>query len=98
MSSNQVILNGTIVELDALRHTPAGIPILKFRIAHESAQTESGTERKVGCEIAAVAFEREAKLAATMPLGSAVTVTGFLERKGRSSRTLVLHAKQIEFN
>jgi primosomal replication protein N len=51
----------------------------------------------VSCEIAAVAFEREAKLLAAAKLGSSVKVDGFLAAKSRSSRTPLLHATQIEF-
>jgi len=95
--ANRVTIAGRLIELDVLRHTPAGIPMLKFRLQHDSVQTEAGGERKVSCEIAAVAFEREAKLLAAAKLGSNVTVTGFLAAKSRSSRTLMLHATEIEF-
>jgi len=95
--ANRVTVAGRLIELDALRHTPAGVPMLKFRLQHDSVQTEAGGERKVSCEIAAVAFEREAKLLAAAKLGSNVTVTGFLAAKSRSSRTLMLHATEIEF-
>ena len=92
-----MLLQGKLIELDALRHTPAGVPILKFRIGHESGQTEAGSERTVSCEVACVAFEREARLLASVTLGMEMTVSGFIERKGRSSNQLVLHATNIEF-
>ena len=95
--ANRVTVAGRLIELDALRHTPAGIPMVKFRLQHDSVQTEAGGERKVSCEIVAVAFEREAKLLAAAKLGSSVRVTGFLAAKSRSSRTLLLHATEIEF-
>src|SRR5882672_1866175 len=95
--ANRVTVSGRLIELDALRHTPAGVPVLKFRLQHDSLQTEAGGERKVSCEIAAVAFEREAKLLAAAKLGTSVTVNGFLAAKNRSSRTPLLHATQIEF-
>ena len=91
------MLRGRAVELDVLRSTPGGTPILKFRLAHESTQDEAGTTRKVSCEIAAVAFDREARLLSSAPLGTTMTITGFLDRRGRSSRQLVLHAAHIEF-
>jgi primosomal replication protein N len=94
---NRVMLHGTLIEMDALRYTPGGVPIVKFRIAHESSQTEAGTQRQVGCEVAGVAFETEAKLLAAAPLGAELSVTGFLDRKGKSSRQVVLHATQIDF-
>ncbi len=71
--------------------------MLKFRLQHDSVQTEAGGERKVSFEIAAVAFEREAKLLASAKLGSSVKVNGFLAARSRSSRAPLLHATQIEF-
>lgn len=94
---NRLVLHGKLVELDALRRTPAGVQILKFRVGHESGQSEAGSERIVNCEVTCVAFEREARLLASAVLGSEMTVSGFIERKGRSSRQLVLHATHIEF-
>jgi len=71
--------------------------MMKFRLQHDSTQTEAGVVRKVSCEIAAVAFEREARLLAAAKLGSSVKVTGFLAAKSRTSRSLVLHATEVEF-
>ncbi len=95
--ANRIVICGRLIELDTLRHTPAGVPVLKFRLQHDSSQIEAGGARKVSCEIAAVAFKREARLLAAAKLGSNVTVTGFLAAKSRAGRSLVLHATQIEF-
>ena len=95
--ANRVTVAGRLIERDALRHTPGGVAVLKFRLQHDSLQMEAGGARKVSCEVAAVAFEREAKLLAAAKLGSSVKIVGFLAAKSRSSRTLVLHATQIEF-
>ena len=94
---NRVVLRGRLIELDILRHTPGGVPVLRFRIEHESRQTEGGESRKVSCEVGGVAFDREAKLLSSAQLGGALTITGFLDRKGRSRHQLVLHATHIEF-
>ena len=94
---NRVVLRGRLIELDILRHTPGGVPVLRFRIEHESSQTEGGASRRVSCEVAGVAFDREAKLLSSARLGSPLTIGGFLDRKGRSRHQLVLHATQIEF-
>ena len=95
--ANRVTVAGRLIELDALRYTPAGVPMLKFRLQHDSVQTEAGGERKVSFEIAAVAFEREARLLASAKLGSSVKVNGFLAARSRSSRAPLLHATQVEF-
>ena len=95
--ANRIVLCGQLVELDILRHTPGGVPILKFRLEHQSDQVEAGEKRRVSCEVAGVAFEREAKLLSSVALGSQLTISGFLDRKGRSKNQLVLHATHIEF-
>lgn len=95
--ANRVTVSGRLIELDALRRTPAGLPVMKFRLQHDSVQAEAGGERKVSCEIEAVAFEREATLLAAAKLGGGVKVTGFLAARSRTSKTVVLHATQVEF-
>ena len=94
---NQLVIQGDLVESDALRYTPAGIPILKFRLTHHSTQIEAGGAREVGCELDVVAFEAQARLLATAPLGTALKVEGLLDRKTKSGRAVVLHANRIEF-
>ena len=91
------MLSGNLIELDALRYTPAGIPVVNFRLSHASEQIEAGKKRTVECEIAALAFEREARLMAAAKPGMQVKVTGFLAAKSRDSKQLVLHATNIEF-
>ena len=53
--------------------------------------------RAVQCEVAGVAFERDARMMAAAKLGMQVKVTGFLSSKSRDSKQLVLHATNIEF-
>ena len=96
--ANQVSMSGSITGLDVLRHTPGGVAMVRFTLTHESTQQEAGAARKVGCEVEAVATERDARLVAGMQLGSRVTVQGFLDRKSLTSAKLVLHATRIEFN
>ena len=91
------MLSGNLIELDALRHTPAGIPVVNFRLSHASEQIEAGHARAVQCEVAGLAFDREARLMAAAKLGMQVKITGFLAGKSRDSKQLVLHATNIEF-
>ncbi len=94
---NSVVLEGQLAETEPLRHTPAGIPILKAVLRHESEQTEAGGPRQVAIDVACVAVEEEARYLAAAPLGARVRLTGFLAAKGKSSRQLVLHITNIEF-
>jgi primosomal replication protein N len=86
------------VELSALRYTPAGIPVVEFKLDHESEQDEAGTKRKVKAEISAVAFEAQARLVSKIKLNSDLKVLGFLSAKTRRSKKLVLHVTNIEFS
>ena len=95
--ANRVELSGALIELDALRHTPAGIPVVEFRLRHESRRDEAGVERTVSAELEAIAFEAQANLVSGAPLGTPLHVRGFLCAKSRRSKKLVLHATHIEF-
>jgi primosomal replication protein N len=94
---NQFVLSGKLIELGALRYTPAGVPVVNFRLSHASEQIEAGAARAVQCELAGMAFEREARLMAAARPGMQVKVTGFMASKSRDSKQLVLHATNIEF-
>jgi primosomal replication protein N len=96
-ASNHFRLSGTLVELGALRYTPAGLPAVEFRIRHESTVTEAGIERSVRAEVAAVAFDTIARQVASAGLGSALTAEGFLAAKSQRSAKIVLHVTNIEF-
>jgi len=86
-----------VTELKALRFTPAGIPVVEFRLRHESERAEAGATRKVDAEIEAVAFEAQARLLAAGTLGRALKAEGFMCAKSRRSRKPVLHVTNIEF-
>jgi primosomal replication protein N len=90
-------LSGRLLELGALRYTPAGLAAIEFKLDHESSQDEAGTEREVRAEVSAIAFEAQAKLLAARPLGSQMKLQGFLAAKGKRSKRLILHVTNIEF-
>jgi len=75
---NQLTLAGTLVARDALRYTPAGVPIVSFRVAHASQQSEAGAARQVEMEMACVAVEERARLIAAAPVVACVTPVGLV--------------------
>lgn len=89
-------IGGEVVAIEPLRHTPAGIPMLHFRLLHRSRREEAGFKRDVECEIAAVAMAETARSLARLRSGESVTVSGFLDRKNRMSTQLVLHVTAIQ--
>ncbi len=94
---NRLTITGSIIELAPLRHTPAGVPVLNFRIWHASEQVEAGLPRKVECELPVVALGEDARLVQGARPGDAVTLTGFLAAKSAKSKRPVLHIERIEF-
>ncbi len=96
-SANRIEISGVITELQSLRYTPAGVPVVEFRLAHESERVEAGATRKVHAEIDAVAFEAQARLLAAGPMGRVLKGEGFFLARNRRSRKPVLHVTNIEF-
>ena len=93
---NAVALRGQLTEVEPLRHTPAGIPLVHFRLQHRSLQSEAGFRRQVDCEMSAVAMGEVALRLARLKAGNTVNVSGFLNRRNRMSKQLVLHATEME--
>ena len=96
-SANRVELEGTLAELGRLRHTPAGVAVIEFRIAHQSERPEAGAMRKVHAEVPALAFDSTARLVAKQVLGTRIRADGFLCARSRRSRVPVMHVTDIEF-
>lgn len=93
---NEVKLNGTVVAREALRFTPAGIPILSLTLQHESTQSESGIPRQVAFEIDAMAVGEVAQRMDALRAGSKIRLAGFLASRSKLSTRVVLHVNQFE--
>jgi primosomal replication protein N len=96
-AANRIEISGVVTELQSLRYTPAGVPVVEFRLAHDSERAEAGATRKVHTEIDAVAFEAQARLLAAGPMGRLLKAEGFLCAKNRRSKKPILHVTNIEF-
>ena len=96
MDVNAVALSGEIAEIEPLRHTPAGIPLLNFKLAHKSLQIEARYKRQVECTMNGVAVGDMAVEMSRFVAGQQVQVTGFLNRKNRMSAQLILHVTQVQ--
>ena len=70
---------------------------VEFKLGHESEQEEAGGKRSIQAEVAAIAFETQARLVAAAKLGTNMNVQGFLGAKSKRSKRLVLHVTNIEF-
>ena len=95
-SANQLTLDAKLAERGLLRHTPVGIAAYECVLRHDSMQKEAGGERKVDCELAAVAFGELAVALSKIPAGAALRCTGFLARRWRTGITVALHVNEFE--
>ena len=93
---NQLTLSGEVTSLESLRYTPAGIPIVSFRLRHTSIQDEAGMKRQADCEVPVVAMAEMANKAKTLPVGDSIKVLGFLTKKSLKNDRLVLHVTKLD--
>jgi len=96
VSRNALVLTARLLEKDALRYTPAGIPALNCQLRHESRQMEAGEARQVEWQLDAVAFGPVARRLAEAPSGSLLECAGFIAPKSRRSRQTDLHVTEFE--
>jgi primosomal replication protein N len=91
---NSLTLSGVVISLEAIRYTPAGIPLLSFVLQHISEQTEAGLKRKVECEVNAVVIGDIAK--SSIQIGDNIKAKGFLAKRSAKSTQLVFHIDKLE--
>ena len=94
--TNQTRLCGTLLNMTAVRYTPAGVPIRELRLAHQSAQVEAGHQRQVTLEIAALAAGDAVQQLEKLAIGDTCCISGFLNKKSLHNHQLVLHISSIQ--
>jgi primosomal replication protein N len=92
---NKLVLQAEVVQIEPLRYTPAGIPLLSVILRHVSEQTEAGMKRKVECEVNAVVLGDLALKG--LKAGAQIIAQGFLARRSLKSTQLVMHINNIEY-
>jgi primosomal replication protein N len=91
---NTLVIAGTVLKLEPLRYTPAGLPLLSFLLAHVSEVTEAGLNRKVQCQLPAMLMGDLAKT--PLAEGANIQAKGFLAQRSAKSTQLVMHIQQIQ--
>lgn len=89
-------MSGEVVQVEPLRFTPAGLPLLSFVVRHVSEQIEAETRRQVECEMTVVAIGAIANKAKAVQAGSQVKLAGFIAKRSLKSTQLVLHLNALE--
>ncbi len=91
---NTLVIVATVQAIEPLRYTPAGLPLLRLQLQHDSEQQEAGLNRKVQCQLAAVLIGEKANL--TLQSGDQIKVKGFLAQRSAKSTQVVMHIQEIQ--
>ena len=67
---NRIVLSGLVLQREALRYTPAGLPVLQFQLSHNETVIEAGLERQVAFEINVVLLGDLANMHQHLPLNA----------------------------
>jgi primosomal replication protein N len=90
-AQNRFALDAILAQREDLRHTPAGIPAIECMLHHRSMQGEAGGERRVECELHAVAFGEVAMALRKVEPGTPLHCEGFIARRYRTGSSVALH-------
>ena len=93
---NRLQLTARIVEREAVRYTPAGVPIASCTLQHRTEVVEAGVVRQIELTIPAVAAGEASGRLASGDLGGDMLFTGFLAKKSRNAKTLVFHITEMQ--
>lgn len=85
------MLVASIIERDAIRFTPAGIPVITATLKHNSKQEEAESQRLIEFEIPAIAIGKIVGRFDKLELGQIQCFSGFLATKNKKSKTLIFH-------
>jgi len=75
------LISGLLAKVYETRHSPAGIPITRFILEHQSAKTEAGYDRKIYCKVLIViAGSALHQVLGRLTVGQEISVEGYLNQ------------------
>ncbi|MBU2642200.1 MAG: primosomal replication protein N [Thiobacillus sp.] len=93
---NRLVISGALIQIDPLRYSPAGVPIVEAVVHHRSSQTVASQTRQVECELTVQASGSLASQLTQITVGTQVKMEGALNRRSVNSRQLLLILNRIE--
>ena len=93
---NHFTLTAILVSKDAIRFTPAGIPVMHCQLEHSCQANEVGVARKIQMSVEAIAIGPMQKDLERMDLGAEAVFEGFLAPKTLRNQRLVFHITHIQ--
>jgi primosomal replication protein N len=91
---NRFELSATVVQVQSLRYTPAGIPAVNLVLEHESTVTELDVPRSVKLQLKAVAFGALAETLSRQSLEMVGRFQGFMANS-RNGKGVVFHIQDF---
>jgi primosomal replication protein N len=88
---NRLFLVGDIVSLDPVRYSPAGIPIARAVIRHESRHAG----QKMQCELVVAAQAELATSLGSLAPGRRIRVSGPVTQAGPNSRNVLMWIEHL---
>jgi primosomal replication protein N len=92
--TNRFELSATVVQVQSLRYTPAGIPAVNLVLEHESMVTELDVPRTVKLQVKAVAFGALAETLSRQSLETSGRFQGFMAN-ARNGKGVVFHIQDF---
>ena len=92
---NQCTVSGTLIEIQDIRQSPAGLEIVPALLAHQGSVIENGIERQLTFDIDIVAVGQMANKLKNCQIGDHLELSGFIAPKSKRSRQWVLHIQTL---
>ena len=93
---NQFTLTAALVSKDAIRFTPAGLPVIYCQLEYGGEVMEVERPRKIQMSVEAIAIGPIQKGLEQMDLGAEAVFEGFLAPKTLRNQRLVFHITHIQ--
>ena len=93
---NRTLLSASVAEQGALRHTPAGLPVLDVWLEHESQLEEAGQMRRVRARLRSIAIGSVAERLVRQQMGTEWRFEGFLAGSGAQASRVVFHIQDFQ--
>jgi len=93
---NHFTLTASLVSKDAIRFTPAGLPVMHCQLHYVGEVSEVDMPRQIQMSVEAIAIGPIQRTLEQMNLGSMAVFEGFLAPKTLRNQRLVFHITHIQ--
>lgn len=92
---NRFELSASIITIEPLKYTPAGLPLIRLQLGHKSELNDAGFMRKLEMHIRAVAIGDIAKVIVKCQPQAKLNLRGFMAPIKKDSDYLIFHIQEL---